>query len=61
MINRPVLLRVTKNDDLMIKISTGQSVAKRHELVHLPVPRKNITMGGFVNEKMLIFLLRCPL
>ena len=45
-------LRITKNDDLMIIISTtGQSVAKRHELVYLPVPRKNITMGGFVNEK----------
>ena len=54
-------LRITKNDDLMIKISTGQSVAKRHELVHLPVPRKNITMGGFVNEKTLKFLLGCSL
>ena len=39
-------LRITKNDDLMIKISTGQSIAKRHELVRLPVPRKNNTMGG---------------
>ena len=47
-------LRITKNDDLMIKISTGQSV-------HLPVPRKYNTMGGFVNEKRLNFLQRCPL
>ena len=38
-------LRITKNDDLMIKISTGQSVAKRHACA-LASPKKKYHNGG---------------